>query len=570
MVKLSKAEESLAKQKSWVKWLREGDVNTSYFIKSIAGCRNRNRIVSLEIGEDSVEWIKATYWARKSFWEILIPSNASWAWRSILKLRREAREHIKAIIGNGQATYVWHDNWHPRGPLKDRYGSRIVYDSGLHHLAKVTKSLTFGGWDVIHNYVCCPNGRIWVAWNPSLVRFKVIQSTAQAIHGKVVILDSNYFFVCSFVYGSNGSLERKELWRDLMGKAQDFEEIPWVIMGDFNAMRFGHEKIGGSYRWRSYVSDLNNMCNETRLEDLWFMGSFFTWSNMRKGEHRITTKIDRALVNEKWGCVFGKSHFGSSTFGLTMKISLALLVRLGKKKLGVPPMYQLVTKLKRVKEALKVFNKREFGNISVRVIEARENLVRVQHALAFNPLEGNLILEEKAKAFNFKSLSRDEESLARQKSRVQWLREGDQNTSYFFKCVNGRKNRNRITKFKSDNDMVFEDPLSIKEEIVSHFKRVFEKPMGARDYRGLQELIEPCITSDMANRMTAEVMDEEIKNTLFSLGNNKALGLDCFCAYFFKKAWDVVGKDVTMAIKDFFKEGKLLREIVLQLLLFPV
>ena len=106
------------------------------------------------------------------------------------------------------------------------------------------------------------------------------------------------------------------------------------------------------------------MCNDTRLEDLRFMGSFFTWSNMREGEHRITTKIDRALVNEKWGCVFGnsianflpqafqtillvllsvglclhqgKSLFGSSTFGLTMKISLAFLVRLGKKKLGVP------------------------------------------------------------------------------------------------------------------------------------------------------------------------------------------------------------------------------------------
>ncbi|XP_031247377.1 uncharacterized protein LOC116105097 [Pistacia vera] len=88
----------------------------------------------LRNGFEWVEWIKATYLARKSFWEIHIPSDASWAWRSILKLRTEAREHIKAIIGNGQATYVWHDNWHPRGPLKDRYSSHIVYDSGLHHL----------------------------------------------------------------------------------------------------------------------------------------------------------------------------------------------------------------------------------------------------------------------------------------------------------------------------------------------------------------------------------------------------------------------------------------------------
>lgn len=120
-------------------------------------------------------------------------------------------------------------------------------------------------------------------------------------------------------------------------------------MGDFNAMRFGHEKIGGSYRWRNYILDLNSMCNETWLEDLWFMGNFFTWSNMREGEHRITTKIDRALMNERWGNVFGNSiaNFLPKSIldhspcivecgVMSSPRKIPLLVRLGKKKLGVP------------------------------------------------------------------------------------------------------------------------------------------------------------------------------------------------------------------------------------------
>ncbi|GKB10356.1 RNA-directed DNA polymerase, eukaryota, reverse transcriptase zinc-binding domain protein [Tanacetum coccineum] len=36
---------------------------------------------------------------------------------------------------------------------------------------------------------------------------------------------------------------------------------------------------------------------------------------------------------------------------------------------------------------------------------------------------------------------------------------------------------------------------------------------------------------------------------------------DGYYACFFKKAWEVVGKDVCQAVKDFFENGKLLKEI---------
>ncbi|GJX60854.1 reverse transcriptase domain-containing protein [Tanacetum coccineum] len=56
------------------------------------------------------------------------------------------------------------------------------------------------------------------------------------------------------------------------------------------------------------------------------------------------------------------------------------------------------------------------------------------------------------------------------------------------------------------------------------------------------------------------VADNE-KDVIFSMGDDKALGPDGFTSDFFKKAWDVVGTDVNCAIRDFFVNCKLLKEI---------
>ena len=44
----------------------------------------------------------------------------------------------------------------------------------------------------------------------------------------------------------------------------------------------------------------------------------------------------------------------------------------------------------------------------------------------------------------YSNLVKAEESLARQKSRVQWLELGDKNSSFFFKSINNNRNRSRI------------------------------------------------------------------------------------------------------------------------------
>lgn len=53
----------------------------------------------------------------------------------------------------------------------------------------------------------------------------------------------------------------------------------------------------------------------------------------------------------------------------------------------------------------------------------------------------------------------------------------------------------------------------------------------------------------------------EIENTIRFANPNKASGPDGFIAHYYKVWWPIAGEDVTIAISEFFKHGKLLKQI---------
>ncbi|GJZ78556.1 putative RNA-directed DNA polymerase, eukaryota, reverse transcriptase zinc-binding domain protein, partial [Tanacetum coccineum] len=61
--------------------------------------------------------------------------------------------------------------------------------------------------------------------------------------------------------------------------------------------------------------------------------------------------------------------------------------------------------------------------------------------------------------------------------------------------------------------------------------------------------------------MVRTVTDQEVKESMFSMGDDKSPGPDGYTASFFKEAWEIVGTEVTQAIRLFFINGNLLKEI---------
>ncbi|KAJ6672520.1 hypothetical protein OIU85_013819 [Salix viminalis] len=114
------------------------------------------------------------------------------------------------------------------------------------------------------------------------------------------------------------------------------------------------------------------------------------------------------------------------------------------------PMLQLTTKLRRIKKKLKDFHLLHSSHITRRVEEARKEWGKCQIDLDANPSNAGLRMQERRLAHQYNQLLNDEESYFRQKSRIQWLSQGDRNTKFFHRSVLHRRSRNTIHRLIND------------------------------------------------------------------------------------------------------------------------
>ena len=162
----------------------------------------------------------------------------------------------------------------------------------------------------------------------------------------------------------------------------------------------------------------------------------------------------------------------------------------------------------------------------------------------------------------FHDLACAEEGFLKQKSRIQWLKLGDQNTSFFHKAIKARNAWNVIKVITMANGCRIEDPEAIKREVVAHFQKVLCYDGPSTDHNHYLDSLDGLTWSPQhLVSLNSRITHEEIKNTIFSMNDSKAPGPDGFSSLFFKKAWSIVGCDVVDAVESFFNSGCMLREI---------
>ncbi|RAL44518.1 hypothetical protein DM860_011795 [Cuscuta australis] len=336
----------------------------------------------------------------------------------------------------------------------------------------------FGGWCMSSNSECHPLGRIWVMWNKRKAHIQVVDRTAQTIHCKARELMNNEYFWITFVYAFNDQGSRLQLWESLKGYSENMKS-PWCCVGDYNIILEVEDRKGGNLVSNDDIKDFKSCILDCGLEEIPWVGPYYTWSNKQGSGNRIWSRIDRALSNAMW---MGK--YGTKTRILSEGISdhTPLLItkvecykanpfRFCNMWLEDPSlddilkeewrsessnrnMFQLMQNMKKLKGPLRKLHSAKYKRIHMQMEEAREELTKLQQELQHTQMTKELCEQEKELRDKLYKAIRASYSMKCQLSKQEWFTEGDKGSKLFYAWIKKRTALNYIVEIQNEEGVM--------------------------------------------------------------------------------------------------------------------
>ncbi|KAL6566692.1 hypothetical protein OROMI_015096 [Orobanche minor] len=398
--------------------------------------------------------------------------------------------------------------------------------------------------------------------------------SASAHHIDSIVNWNDVQWRCTGMYGWSEEQKKGKTWK-LLTDLWTQSTLPWLCVGDFNEILYDHEKMGGRQRDHNKKEAFHEAVDKCSLLDLGYTGYNFTWTNRQKGENNIQERLDRAFGTENWTSLFPKATV--EHLARRKSDHCPILVSLDRKKKNrgrkkskifrfesmwlqdescmdtvdncwkwsptSPDPIQLSRKLQNCGTELTIWEQTHFGCVNKEVTKCQKQL-KEANMLPLSDKKVRRVTELEQK---LDSLLSKQEEMWHQRSRANWIRSGDRNTSFFHKVASGRKKRNNIKGIEGVNGEWYEEEEDIERVFRDSFSDLFSTGKELNMERAL-EAVDPKMTVEMQQILTKRFTEAEVIEALSQIHPTKAPGPDGMSAIFFHKFWSIVKSDVLSVV----------------------
>ncbi|XP_016515140.2 uncharacterized protein LOC107831859 [Nicotiana tabacum] len=288
----------------------------------------------------------------------------------------------------------------------------------------------------------CDN-KIWIFWSSDYV-IEILEDREQYVLLPISNSVGTQPFYISAVYAKCDETLRCRLWEEIRDVAS-WLMVHVGVVGDFNVVLCEEEKKGGRPFRVEDSLDFMACLSHCGLQDARYCGSQFTWSDNRDPPNTIWERLD-------W------------------------------------------LKLKKVCSTLSAWSRQAFGDIYEEPKMLKSLIRSLDEAVISDPSPECRMHLSKARA-EFTRFLKLQDSILRQKEKVKWLTEGDDNTTFFHVVIKDRKKKLNIQRIRDDNDNLMEGMKGVVGTTIRFFQQLFGAEITIEDLTML-DMVKRTVTKE--------------------------------------------------------------------------
>lgn len=302
----------------------------------------------------------------------------------------------------------------------------------------------------------------------------------------------------TIVYGPTIRSKKREFWTELDQIRHGSHKL-WIISGDFNAIRYLHEKSGCNFDIP--ISKMfNQFIHRHNLVEHKLHNRKYTWSNGTN-----FALLDRYFTSLDWDNQYPSSYVTdlskNSSYHCPIVMHIDSSVPIHQTQFRLDPLWfdqeefcRLVIKwwqedplrlnnvadswnqkLGRLRRKIKGWAKNFYGAKKREKVQILDRLNELDILRESRPLSSPEVEEWTYSKARLEEIYLEEELYWKHRSKQKWLDEGDHNTKYFHVIANHRRNKNRIHTLDI-NDTPSSSLPEIKQHAIQYYQNILGTP----------------------------------------------------------------------------------------------